>query len=156
MVSIKCRLQAGYKICRLHEYKTLCIPQKSNLNLNIISAIIVGGINKHDWSVGVGGSSCYTLRFRERMATSVSSRSNWCITWKFQRRQISVGCCMVFSSVYLIFDNLMLHIGTEIIQPSKTRIQNLPHSSKCNSVYFFSILRKERTLTRESFLLRQM
>ena len=66
MPSIKYRLSI-----KLYAYP------KNNLNLNIISAIsLLAGINKraprHDWSVGVGGSSCCALRFHERMVTSAS------------------------------------------------------------------------------------
>ena len=56
------------------EYKTLCLP-KNNLNLNIISAIVVGRHKKTCPTTilvsGGGGKYCAS-RFRERTSTSVS------------------------------------------------------------------------------------
>ena len=51
MADYRYKMQTGYKMQT--EYKTLCLP-KNYLNLNIISAFIVGGSTMLNWSVGVG------------------------------------------------------------------------------------------------------
>ena len=82
-LSMKCRLQTGYKIntaeCRLGIKCKLSIKlyayQKNNLNLNIISAIIVGG-HPTTLLVGVGRSSCWFSLISAKFSLELKNTEN--------------------------------------------------------------------------------
>ena len=129
MADYRYKMQTGYKMQT--EYKTLCLP-KNYLNLNIISAFIVGGSTMLNWSVGVGevpvapswnnGDKCITLGDASPEDSREDSNIEVSTLWNCHR--------MVFSSVYLQ-DNLMLqnHWNDPGFQ---NRISNQLHSVKFN------------------------
>ena len=91
--------------------KLYAYQKQNNLNLNMISIMIVGGINKRApwcyWSVGVGGSLCLEVSWKNGNKCVTGW---WCITWRFWRRQQHRGEHIVKFRLHVIVWCLVLCI----------------------------------------------